>query len=141
MNPKVKKFVSIFASLILATILFVALLELSLRLVPVVIPEAVLMGFNEAARADIAERRNLPSISDTILVSRDDGGPELRIPKPFNIRNWPDSKFGSAESTQVDSIGFCNPISNNYDDHIDLLTLGDSFIWCTGIDPKDMCSQ
>ena len=136
MHPKVSKFTSIFGSLVLGTILFVALLELGLRLVPIVIPEAVLMDFNEVPRADIAEQRNLPSISDTVLVRRDDGGPELRIPKPFTIRNWRDNEFGAAESTQVDGMGFCNPISNNYDDHADLLALGDSFIWCTGIDPQ-----
>ena len=50
MNPKVRKFTSIFGSLILGTILFVGLLELGLRLLPLVIPEAVLMDFNEVLR-------------------------------------------------------------------------------------------
>jgi len=41
-------------------------------------------------------------------------------------------------TVQVDEMGFCNPQHDAYEaTHFDVIVLGDSFSWCTAVDPAD----
>lgn len=134
----VKKTAGLAASLLAAALIFLFLMEVGLRIAPSLVPDRLLADFHQVPRAEIAGRRGLPTLSQTVLIGRDDNGPELRVPKPFTKRNWPDIEPGTVDSTQVDDMGFCNPPENSYGrPEIEVISLGDSFIWCTAIDPKD----
>lgn len=116
---------------ILLTFLF---LEIGLRLFPDVIPLNLLIYFNEGPRAIIAHGRGLPVEKiDTILLERDDGGPDLRIFKPFTEITRPLKEYNTTITVKMDEVGFCNPLQNSYQlPTIDIITLGDSFTTCTG---------
>ena len=125
-------------SVLAAAVIFIALVEILLRVGPSLIPDGHLAEFRSELRAEIAGRLGLPSLADTIVISRDDGGPELRISKPLTKRNWPEQEPGTVKTTQVDDQGFCNPDDPAFSaPQIDLVSLGDSFIWCTAINPQD----
>lgn len=135
-SQTIKSLFSLIAKTAVGAFVFVLLVEVVLRLVPSLISERLLAGFHPETRTNIAQRRGLPTEADTFLIQRDDNGPELRIPKPFTKRNWKGGEPGTVDSTQMDEMGFCNPSEHSYQQPtIDLLSLGDSFIWCTAIDP------
>ena len=126
------------ATVMVGVLIFVLLLEVALRIIPALIPERLLAEFRPELRSEIAQRRGLPTLEETVLIHRDDFGPELRIPKPFTKRNWTGREPGIVVSTQVDGMGFCNSEGHSYGEPIiNLISLGDSFIWCTAIDPND----
>ena len=138
MTRNLKKYFNVSAKVAVGAFAFALLLEIGLRIVPALIPERLLAEFHLEVRSEIAQRRGLPTLAETVLIHRDDTGPELRIPKPFTKRNWPNREPGTVDSTQVDELGFCNPEGHAYGEPaIDLISLGDSIIWCTAIDPKD----
>ena len=122
----------------IAALIFIFFVEIGFRIAPSLIPEDLLVKFHPDLRAEIGGRLGLPTLAETVIIDRDDNGPELRIPKPFTKRNWPDREPGIIDSTQMDQMGFCNPVESSYDEpSIELISLGDSFIWCTAIDPRD----
>ena len=123
-------------SLVYAFVLF----EIGLRLFPGLIPLNLLILFNEGPRVEIARRRELPTKDwDTVVVERDDGGPELRIYKPFTRLTW---TVGTYETVVMDEMGFCNLPQNSYQlPTIDIITLGDSFTACHAVTPQDTWSS
>ncbi len=128
----VKCFVSILFTLIL--------IEIGLRLFPGLIPLHLLTRFEAQPRAEIARSRELPTEKwDTVVVERDDGGPELRIYKPFTKITWP---MGSGGTVVMDEMGFCNLPENSYrQETIDIVALGDSFTTCHAVKPRDTWSS
>jgi len=130
-----KKVLTFLVKLLLSALFTLALIEAGLRLFPQIVPLELLIYFAEDPRAEIAYRRNLPTKWGTVVVERDDGGPELRIFKPFAKVALP----GREEVTVVmDELGFCNPPkSNNQVAEIGIIALGDSFTTCHGVKPEE----
>ncbi len=138
-----KKLFSFSFKLLLSFLLTLVLIEIGLRLFPVVIPLQLLIHFNEFPRADIARSRNLSNKWDAIYLERDDGGPPLWIYRPFTKIRWGgDDDQGVVPVRTMDDLGFCNPPENSY--HlpvIDVLALGDSFTTCYAVNPQDTWSS
>jgi hypothetical protein len=68
---------SFLAKLLFSLVYTLVLIEGGMRLFPQVVPLELLIYFAENPRAEIANRRNLPTTWGTVVVERDDGGPEL----------------------------------------------------------------
>lgn len=125
---------------LLSAALFLSLLEIGLRLFPAVIPLALLSEFNPSVRSAIAERRHLQRAEDTIQLPRDDGGPPdsmwlykggIDVTQDFD-------EPGIVKTMRMDRRGFCNPSPDAYEtERIDVAALGDSFTWCTNVEPRD----
>ncbi|MGB5211645.1 MAG: hypothetical protein WBN31_07535 [Gammaproteobacteria bacterium] len=128
------------ATLLIPLAILVAGVELSLRLLPQVIPLTLLQHFQPALRAGIAEARDLPTQNDAIAMDRDDGGPLLRRYRPLTEVTWA-WEFrddGAVQSIVTDELGFCNPPENSYQrPQIDIIAIGDSFTWCHTVPPAD----
>lgn len=124
----------------LSALLFLASLELGLRLLPQAIPLEALVRFEPELRSQIAERRQLQRKADTVTLPRDDGGPEdrfwayrpgTRVVKAFD-------EPGIVETVVTDEQGFCNaPPDAHRAAHFDVIAVGDSFTWCSSVDPAD----
>lgn len=111
-------------------------IELGLRLLPNVIPLGLLEEFQENVRLTIAQRLHLQNYSQVWTFPRDDGGPALRLFKPFATLDFNFRDIQEYVPIRLDAQGFCNPPENSYDaPQIDIIVVGDSFTWCFGLDP------
>jgi hypothetical protein len=111
-------------------------IEIGLRFFPGVIPPDLLLLFAEKPRAEIAQRQGLPVRQDTVMLRRDDGGPELRLPRPFTpIIYKPENDI--TIQVVMDENGFCNPQGAYQRPTIDIITLGDSFTACHSVAPQE----
>ena len=123
----------------LAVIALVTMLlsETALRAFPDVISLSLLYNFNSELREDIAARRQLPTQRSRAMLERSDGGPPLWLWKPdVEVkRNYRDE--GSVPVVRMDERGFCN-VRSVYSNSaaFEILTIGDSFTWCEGVDPQ-----
>ncbi len=118
------------------------LIEIILRIVPSAIPLNFLVFFNKNVRTEIAIKQGLPTAKGTTLIDRDDGGPELRIHKPFAERTWDIKENGTTVTAVMDEMGFCNLPQNSYQHPtIDIIALGDSFTACHAVRPQDTWSS
>jgi hypothetical protein len=112
--------------------------ESGLRLFPGLVPLNFLIHFHEELRSEIAENRNLPLKKNSVVIERDDGGPDLHILKPFTEIVYDYEDPGTVHKVVMDDMGFCNSPGNSYHlSHIDVITIGDSFTWCTTVHPQD----
>lgn len=111
------------------------LLEIVLRLAPVLVSIPLLVRFHPELRLEVAERRNLPNFANRRDII-DTKGNVFRIYRP-NV-TVSDVTGGLVSSVTMDGEGFCNPAGDSYDkESIDVITVGDSINWCTTIEPKD----
>ena len=133
------KAVKLLRDVIIIGLIVLVLLEVGLRLWPALIPPEALRHFNPIVRSEIAERLNLQSKTDIVDIPRDDNGPPLWINKGgATLDTKSPDDFGFIETVTMDAQGFCNPEQDRYDpEHIDVLALGDSLTWCTGVHPED----
>ena len=133
-----KKIVTFSLKVFASIICTLLLLEFGLRLFPNVIPPRLLIHFEPALRGKIASGR-FPTFDDTVIFNRDDGGPELRLWKPFTKITHRDVNVpGDSYTVTTDEIGFCNP--SGFYSHvstIDVITIGDSYTWCNAVRPED----
>ena len=122
-----------------AMALGVVLMEAGLRLFPGLIPLQLLEKFQPELRAPIAKRRNLPTRGNVIFPPRDDGGPPQKFYryKPHASVTYAFTDPGTARTVTMDAQGFCNPGENPYaEEKIEIIALGDSFTWCTTVNPE-----
>jgi hypothetical protein len=112
------------------------LLELALRLVPGVIPGVLLERFEKRIRGRIATGR-YPTEEQTVPFERDDRGFPFRIKKPFSEISYSFGDHGTVNVVVMDELGFCNAPGSYDPDPIEIITLGDSFTWCTTVRPED----
>lgn len=120
--------------LLIAILLIIMPLEIGLRIFPALVPLPLLPHYHPEPRSAIALARNLPVKKwHTYRLNRDDGGPELRVYKPFAQRQWVLDDDGTFYNIILDETGFCNPPKVASQTHIDLITLGDSFTFCTTV--------
>lgn len=118
-------------------IIFVVALEIGLRVMPAVIPEGLLKRFEPSLRAEIAERRSLPNVSDVVQVDRDDDGPPLLIFKPGVVVRFVSRETGGTGEIHMDDRGFCNPEGAiGADGTVEIVAMGDSFTACMN-EPAD----
>jgi hypothetical protein len=111
-------------------------IEVGLRLLPHLIPLTLLEEFQEDVRLRIAQRRHLQNYSQVWTLPRDDGGPALRLFRPFTSLDFNFRDIQEYVPIRLDAQGFCNPPENSYDvPAIDIIVVGDSFTWCFGLDP------
>jgi len=116
-----------------------AALEAGLRLFPEIIPVNFLVDSSPAVRAEIAAKRGLPTRQDLRAVPRDDGGPELLLPKPNTEFDYGYKDKGAINPQRTDEEGFCNePRPQAQDQSVDVIALGDSFTWCLAVEPGDV---
>ena len=115
-------------------LIILVLLEGALRLFPSIVPTPFLYHFEPDLRTRIAQGR-LPTVGETVLLERDDGGFPLRIWKPgVTIRhNFEDE--GAIRDVTMDEAGFCNEPGSFSGGPADIVTLGDSFTWCMSVHP------
>jgi hypothetical protein len=114
-----------------------ALLEGALRLCPAAIPLQLLGDFEPDLRAEIARRLALPTRSDQVAIPRDDGGPPLSIDPPNQLIRTYFRDLGMVNEVRMDARGFCNPPSiDPARPEFDIVALGDSFTWCTNVEPE-----
>lgn len=132
-----KKLFSFSLKLLMSILFTLLLIEIGLRLWPGLIPLDLLVRFHEDPRAQIARRRGLPAKEDTIVLDRDDGGPELRIFKPFTPIIYEVWEENAVRRIVMDEIGFCNPPGSYERATIDIITIGDSFTYCHAVYPQD----
>lgn len=124
--------------IIINFILFFSICEIALRLKPSLIPVFLLSRYNISLRAIISGKIGLQSSSSIVKYQRNDGGDPNKAFrfKPYYKMNVNYQDIGAVKSVTLDSLGLCNP-TNNYLDKIDIITLGDSFTWCTAVSPED----
>jgi hypothetical protein len=108
----------------LTGILFIVVLESSLRIWPKLIPSGQLEYFSPGLRGRIAARVGLPTEGQIVPVERSDGG----VPHEL----WRLAPFSRAFGSQaMDEEGFCNP-RGSYAARktFDIVLIGDSFTFC-----------
>jgi hypothetical protein len=132
-STPLKKLLSFLAKLLFSLFFTFVLIEIGLRLFPGVLPLDLLILFNEQPRQDIAQRLGLATQAATVLLERDDGGPALRIFKPYTELTYYIQENGSLVETKRDEMGFCNPKGSYQSPAIDIITLGDSFTVCHAV--------
>ena len=126
---------------LLSVVIFAAALELGLRLVPAAIPLTLLEHFVPDLRSRIASGRKLTTKDDTVLVTRDDGGPADRLwiyrPEAEIYYDFDEPRI--VPQVQVDRQGFCNRDPDAYADtpSFDVIVVGDSFSWCLAVEPSE----
>jgi hypothetical protein len=131
-----RKISTFLAKLFFSLLFTLVLIEGGLRLFPQVVPLELLIYFADTPRGEIAQRRHLPTQWGTVVVERDDGGPELRIFEPFAEIVLPGRE--DEVTVVMDEMGFCNPPGGNYQRaKIQLIAVGDSFTTCHGVRPHE----
>ncbi|MGB5623662.1 MAG: hypothetical protein WBN65_14305 [Gammaproteobacteria bacterium] len=124
--------------LIPLAILFVGV-EVSLRLMPQVLPLTLLQHFQPDLRLRIAETRGLPTRNDVMGVERDDGGPLLLKYRPQTEVSKTFLDEGAVPTIVTDAQGFCNPPDAGYERaRFDIIAIGDSFTWCHSVHPAEV---
>ncbi len=124
----------------LVLLVTLVLFEVALRLVPSVIPTAMLGDFHGKVRAEIAESRGLRTRDavEQTFVERAEGGPDFGTYPPNSEAGSQadevDKAEGAHESVTTDERGFCNPPKTPLSE---TLVVGDSFVWCMALRLED----
>ena len=136
------EWVSRFAATVLRWAVAIAitfgLIEIGLRALPGAIPLGALKKYQPEMRLEIAQRRGLPNLSQVWVLPRSDGGPELKLFKPFTTIELGYRDDGTTKRLELDANGFCNPLPDGgyAARKIDIVTIGDSFTASTAIEPE-----
>jgi hypothetical protein len=114
-----------------------------LRLFPSLISMPLLSYFPSQLRHDIAEQLNYANVTGYYITTeqRTDRGPPIYMAAPNssgrNPRDPADLAAGATETDQMDAKGFCNPPAKAERSSVDVVVLGDSFVYCTGVVATD----
>lgn len=122
--------------------------EITLRLAPSLIGVPLLAHFPAPLRHEIAIRLNLPSLDNNDVIEsaqRADHGPPIYHPAPNSafrrVRDAADIPYGAVETVLMDARGFCNPADKGQRAQADVVFIGDSFTFCTGVEPADTAAH
>lgn len=117
------------------------LAEIVLRVAPDLIDERAIDRFPDELRRTVARTRSLPTRDEAremTTADRGDGGPPFHIPPGNRFVRDPadrvDRRAGAREGAFTDQLGFCNPRTWGWRQHVDIVMLGDSFTYCMAID-------
>jgi hypothetical protein len=126
-----------------AMLVAVAILEIGLRLWPAAISQAVLANFERPLRREIAALLDLPLKQARRCIAPDergDHGPELCLIAPHTQYRHPVDPADLAEGAEAvlphDARGFCNPPAKAERPRAAIVSVGDSFTWCTVVPPE-----
>ena len=78
-----RRIVLVTVYMLLTSALTLGFFEVALRIRPKLVPLDLLLRFQEEVALDVAKRRRLPNRSQVWELDRDDGGPPLKLFKPF----------------------------------------------------------
>ncbi len=133
-----RTFFRYFFGVTILLVITLLLLEGVLRAFPKIVPPVLLIHFPSNIRGQIAKGRFL-TLSDTFDYDRDDFGPPLRLMKPYTMLSWQSvDERGDNHTAQLDEMGFCNsPLTYSQSSVVDIVTIGDSFTWCTAVKPEE----
>lgn len=130
------------ATVLAAALLVLVVLEILLRLWPGMISQAVLINFDRRLRPEIAARLDLPLKQARQCIpphERSDSGPELCLIAPDTQYrqpvDGPDLAEGAVAVLPHDARGFCNPPEKAERPRATIVSVGDSFTWCTIVPP------
>ncbi len=134
---KIKIILSSLKTLLINIAIICVLLEIMLRIFPAIIPPKLLVLFEPELRGSIAHGR-FPTANQALVFKRYDDGFPFKIWKPNAIITYSYNDPGIVNTVHMDEMGFCN-LPRNYHKTatIDLITIGDSFTWCTSVAPED----
>jgi hypothetical protein len=137
---RVRRIVFVAVYVLFTSALTLGLMEVALRIRPELISLDLLLRFQEEVALDVAKRRRLPNRSQVWELDRDDGGPPLKLFKPFTEIEVSYRDPEALDLMRLDANGFCNPLPDGgYGaESIDIITLGDSFTWCLAVAPEDI---
>jgi hypothetical protein len=139
MLGKLIRFLLAAAYVVFGTLLVV---EVGLRLVPSAVPLKLLLHFDPDIRATIAREINLTVERDMVTVPRDDRGPNLWLYPAHYEDFFPYRDETAVKSRKMDGHGFCNPPQDaSESDQLEVVSLGDSLTWCTGVAPDETFSS
>jgi hypothetical protein len=131
------------ATIGLAVLVGLVGLEIVLRLWPGLMSPAVVANFERPLRRQVAERLDLPLKQARRCIApeeRSDGGPELCLIAPQMTYRQPvdpaDVALGAEAVLLHDGRGFCNPPQKVERPQAVIVSLGDSFTWCSGVAPE-----
>lgn len=116
--------------------------EVALRLVPSLISVPLLSNFPAQLRHQVADRLNYKVDGYFIPTEqRTDHGPPIYMAAPnstgISPRDAADLAAGATETEQMDAKGFCNPPAKAERASVDIVVVGNSFVYCTGVTPED----
>jgi hypothetical protein len=141
-------FIAGFSVVAITIVLCLAAAEIILRLVPSLISVPLLAHFPAPLRHEIAVRLNLPSLDNNDVIEsaqRADRGPPIYHPAPNSafrrVRDDADIPFGAVETVMMDARGFCNPPDKGQRAQAEVVFIGDSFTFCTGVEPTDTATH
>jgi hypothetical protein len=112
------------------------LLELTLRIIPSIIPPKILFLFEPGLRSTLADGRFLTG-KDRTPVKRDDKGEPLSIWKPYSKIHYFFTDPGVTNDLVMDETGFCNPEGTYQNSTIDIIAIGDSYTFCFTVLPEE----
>ena len=131
------------AAMAAAILLTVVILEIGLRLWPAAISHAVLANFERPLRREIATLLDLPLKQARRCIApdeRSDHGPELCLIAPHMQYRQPvdpaDLAAGAEAVLPHDARGFSNPPAKAERPRAAIVSVGDSFTWCTVVPPE-----
>lgn len=131
------------ATVLIAAMLGLAAVEVVLRTFPSLVSLPLLDQFPPGLRQRIAVDLGLPTTMTRPRISsseRADHGPDFYLYKPSSDFTWRadavDLERGVREVMTVDERGFCNPPEKSGWVQSDVLILGDSLPWCSGVPPE-----
>ena len=131
------------AAVAAAVLVALAVIEIGLRLWPAAISPAVLANFDRPLQREIAARLDLPLKQARRCIApeeRSDRGPELCLIAPQMQYRQPvdpaDLAHGAEAVLPHDARGFCNPSAKAERARAAIVSVGDSFTWCTVVPPE-----
>lgn len=128
--------------LVIVVVVALVLMEAVLRLFPGAIGLSVLAEMKPAMRAEIAGRLGLPTRATNTIEPNERKYPGAAIHKPqpsatmLQFNEPADRKLGAKDGVLIDAKGFCNE-AGKAERKADVLFLGDSFTFCTSVDPSE----
>src|SRR5437773_11260722 len=106
-RSRLKRLTVLSLKVLIAALVPLLLLEITLRIVPSLVPPAVLIHFEPRVRKEIARGR-LPTKSETVNFERTDGGFPFTLWKPFAQIHYDFDDPGTVKVVTMDELGFCN---------------------------------
>lgn len=132
------------AVVVVALVVALGLVEIVLRSFPGLIGMRVLSEMEPSLRERIADRVGLPTRNSMFEVTSDmrtDRGPAFSRPRPnSSLRQYnekQDIAAGAVQVVRMDENGFCNIPAKAERGKAEVLIVGDSFTFCTSVDPGD----
>ena len=118
-------------------VIVIGLLEAALHIYPRMIPFALLGYFQRDARAEVAQRIGVANKYTTREIQEPDGK-VIKVYRPnATLVTFVKGK-GAVNEMKMDDNGFCNRPTDAYQkEQFDVIVLGDSFTWCTNVNPED----